>query len=109
MDCSLPGSSVDGESPGEDTGVGCHFLLQRIFPTQGSNPGLPHYGQMLYCLSHQGIHQVRWGTGVDIWPEWASLVAPLVKKPPAMRETWVLSLGWEDPLEKGKATHSSIS
>ena len=49
-----------------------------------------------------------WGTGVDIWPEWASLVAPLVKKPPAMRETWVPSLGWEDPLEKGKATHSSI-
>ena len=32
----------------------------------------------------------------------------LVKNPPAMQETWVLSLGWEDPLEKGKATHSSI-
>ena len=39
---------------------------------------------------------------------WASLVAQLVKNPPAMRETWVRSLGWEDPLEKGKATHSSI-
>ena len=40
---------------------------------------------------------------------WASLVAQLVKKPPAMRETWIRSLGWEDPLEKGKAmaTHSS--
>ena len=38
----------------------------------------------------------------------ASLVAQLVKNPPAMRETWVQSLGWEDPLEKGKATHSSI-
>ena len=38
----------------------------------------------------------------------ASLVAQLVKNPPAMRETWVLSLDWEDPLEKGKATHSSI-
>ena len=37
-----------------------------------------------------------------------SLVAQLVKNLPAMRETWVLSLGWEDPLEKGKATHSSI-
>ena len=35
-------------------------------------------------------------------------MAQLVKKPPAMRETWVQSLGWEDPLEKGKATHSSI-
>ena len=35
-------------------------------------------------------------------------VAQLVKNPPAMRETWVRSLGWEDPLEKGKATHSNI-
>ena len=38
----------------------------------------------------------------------ASLVAQLVKDPPVMQETWVLSLGWEDPLEKGKATHCSI-
>ena len=38
----------------------------------------------------------------------ASLVAQLVKNPPAMRETWVQSLGWEDLLEKGTATHSSI-
>ena len=38
----------------------------------------------------------------------ASLVAQLVKNPPAMRETWVQSLSWENPLEKGKATHSSI-
>ena len=39
---------------------------------------------------------------------WASLVGQLVKNPPAMHETWVQSLGWEDPLEKGKASHSSI-
>ena len=39
---------------------------------------------------------------------WPSLVAQLVKNLVAMRETWVQSLGWEDPLEKGKATHSSI-
>ena len=39
---------------------------------------------------------------------WASLVAQTVKNLPAMQETWVRSLGWEDPLEKGKATHSSI-
>ena len=39
---------------------------------------------------------------------WASLVAQLVKNPPAMQETWVQSLGLEDPLEKGKAAHSSI-
>ena len=48
------------------------------------------------------------GTGYPLQYSWASLVAQLVKNPPAMWETWVLSLGWEDPLEKGKATHSSI-
>ena len=45
---------------------------------------------------------------VENLPRWASLVAQLVKNPPAMWETWVLSLGWEDPLEKGKGPHSSI-
>ena len=40
--------------------------------------------------------------------KWASLVAQLVKNLLAMRETWVQSLCWEDPLEKGKATHSSV-
>ena len=39
---------------GKSTGVGCHFLLQGIFSTQGSNPGLPHCRQKLYHLSHQG-------------------------------------------------------
>ena len=41
-------------SPGQDTGVGSLLLLQGIFPTQGSNPGLPHCGQILYLLSHRG-------------------------------------------------------
>ena len=50
----LPGSSVHGDPPGKNTGVGCHFLLQQIFPTQGLNPGLPHCRWILYCLSHQG-------------------------------------------------------
>ena len=48
------------------------------------------------------------GTGSPLQYSWASLVAHLVKNLPAMRETWVLSPGWEDPLEKGKATPSSI-
>jgi len=43
-----------GDFPGKGTGVGCHFLLQRIFLTQGSNPALPHCRRMLYHLSHQG-------------------------------------------------------
>ena len=48
------------------------------------------------------------GKGYPFQYSWASLVAQLVKNLPAVWETWVESLGWEDPLEKGKATHSSI-
>ena len=48
------------------------------------------------------------GIGYPLQYSWASLVAQLVKNPLAMQETWVQSLDWEDPLEKGKATHASI-
>ena len=48
------------------------------------------------------------GIGYPLQYSWASLVGQLVKNLPAIRETWVRSLGWEDSLEKGKATHSSI-
>ena len=48
------------------------------------------------------------GIGYPLQYSWTSPVVQLVKNPPAIWETWVLSLGWEDPLEKGKATHSSI-
>ena len=53
MDCISPGSSGQGDSPGKNTGVGCHALLRVIFPTRGLNPGLPHCRQILYQLSHQ--------------------------------------------------------
>ena len=53
MDCSLPGFPVHGIFQARVTGVGCHCLLQGIFPTQGSNPCLLHCRQMLYRLSHQ--------------------------------------------------------
>ena len=46
-----PGSFVHGDSPGKNTGVGCHFLLQGIFPAQELNPGLLHCRQILYRLS----------------------------------------------------------
>ena len=55
---SLPGASVHVDSPGKNTGVGCWVLLQEIFPTQGSNPGLPHCRQILYQLSHQGSPRI---------------------------------------------------
>ena len=48
------------------------------------------------------------GIGYPLQYSWSSLVAQVVKNQPAMQETWVRSLGWEDVLEKGKATHSSI-
>ena len=57
-DCSPPGSAVHGDSPGKNTGVGCHARLQGIFPTQRLNPGLPYCREILYCLSHQGSPRI---------------------------------------------------
>ena len=57
MDCSPPGSSVLGDSPGKNTGVGCYSLLQQILLTQGLNPCLLcllYYGWILYLLSLRG-------------------------------------------------------
>ena len=48
------------------------------------------------------------GISYPLQYSWASLVAQLGKNLPAMRETWIQSLGWEDPLENGKATHTSL-
>jgi len=59
-----------------------------LIPASGSSPG-------------EGI-------GYPLQFSWVSLVAQTVKNPPAMQETWIRSLGWEDPLEEGRATHSSI-
>ena len=54
MDCSPPGSSVHRDSPGKNTGVSCHALLQGIFPTQGSNLCLPYYQAESLPLHHLG-------------------------------------------------------
>ena len=77
----FPGSSVGKESP-------CNAGDPGLIPGSGRSP-------------EEGIDY-------PLQYSWASLVAQLVKNPPAMQETWVPSLGWEDPLEKGKATHSNI-
>ena len=62
MDCSPPGSSVHGNSPGKNTGVGFHALLQGIFPTQGSNSSLSHCRWILCHLNHQGCSRIlKWG------------------------------------------------
>ena len=60
VDCSSPGSPVHVASPGKNTGVGCHAILQGIFPTQGLNPGLPHCRWILYHLSHEGSPRLEW-------------------------------------------------
>ena len=77
----FPDSSVGKEST-------CNAGDPSLIPGSGRSPG-------------EGI-------GYPFQYSWASLVAQLVKNPPAMQETWVQSLDSEDPLEKGKATHSSI-
>ena len=53
MNCSPPGSPVHGGSSGKNTGMGCHILLQGIFPTWRLNPDLPHCKWILYHLNHQ--------------------------------------------------------
>ena len=60
MHCSPTGSSVHGDSPGKNTGVGCHAFLQGIFQTQGSNPGFPHFRWILYHLATREAHEY-WG------------------------------------------------
>ena len=68
-------------SPGQNAGVGCLSLLQRIILTQESNQGLLHCRQILYQLSYEGSPKI-------------------VKNLSAVQETQFQSLGWEDPLEK---------
>ena len=62
---------------------------------------------MIKKIKSMAIYRVLKIVGYPLQYPWASLVAQLVKNLPAMRETEVGSMGWEDPLEKGKATHSS--
>ena len=67
-------------------------------------PPFPPPLLMTLTVSSQGKGGLKWKES-DVW---ASLVAQMVKNLPAMWETWVQSLGWGDPLEKGMATHSGI-
>ena len=136
------------DSPGKNSGVGCHFLLQCMKVKSESEvaQSCPTLSDPRDCSlpgsSAHGIFQARvleWGAiafsntpsynnnyNISITyaatletpstilstlhsfnPFKASLIAQLVKNPPAMRETWVQSLGWEDPLEKEMAIYSS--
>ena len=107
MDCSPPGSSVHGILQARTLEWIARNDLQGIFLTQGSNLRLyvPCIGRLasLSKLVPPGKLQKAASFAYN-----ASVVVHLVKNPPAMWETWVQSLGWEDPLKKGMVTHSSI-
>ena len=86
MGCSLPGSSVHGIFQARVLEWGA-----TAFSSNAGDPGsVPGYGRS----PGEGI-------GYPLQYSWVSIIAQLVKNPPAMRESWVQSLGWEDPLEKG--------
>ena len=73
-----------GNSPGQNTGLGSLSLLQGIFPTQGSNPGLPHFRWVLYRLSHMGSPRILKWVAV---PSWGHLPDPGIKPgSPALQE-----------------------
>ena len=104
MDCRPPGSYIYGIFPGKNTGVGCHFFLQEILPTQESNQGLPHcrqtllseprgrlwpdaFGRRLYLFLHQlvNVKILTWG----FWPEAAPILsAQSVKIFPGWDRLW---------------------
>ena len=93
MYCSPPGSSIHGIVQARVLEWGAIAFSRNT----GDTNSIPGSGRS----AGEGI-------GYPLQYSWASFVAQLVNNPPAMRETWVQSLGWEDPLEKGKATHWSI-
>ena len=95
--CSWPGSLSMG-SPGKNTGVGSHFLLQGVFPTQRSNPGLPHCRQTLYRLSHQGLlRTLIQRTLINLacsFQDLCRLSAPWLWEQFTAQERWVHYLPW---------------
>ena len=89
-----------------------YLLILRYWPDRASR--ISSVGKESACNAEDSSsipgsgRSLAEGIGYPLQYTWSSLVAQLVKNPPAIWETWVQSLGWEDPLEKGKATHSSI-
>ena len=89
--------------PGKSAGVDCYFLLQGIFPTQGSNPSLPHCRQTLYHLSHQGSPLFVWTVLITAilllsLPIWAAGMPGVLQSTGSQRvgQDWVTKLNWPD-------------
>ena len=123
LHCRQISSPSERQGKPKNTGVGSLFLLQRIFLTQELYWGLLHCRQILYQLSYEGsplldVNSAQMTneslqntqSGIDSLhiTIGASLVAQMAKSLLAVQETWVQSLGQEDPLEKEMATHSCI-
>ena len=107
MNCSLPGSSIHGIFQARVLEwLNTYFafvrasLIAQMVKESTRNAGDPSLIPGLGRSAGEGI-------GYPVQYSWGSLVAQLVKNLPAMWETWVRSMGWKDPLEKGKAIHSS--
>ena len=85
-------------SPGKNTGVGCHVLLQGLFLTQGSNPSLQHWRQILYCLSHQESPELCIpDSNTEPLSCYQSMIhrpGPAASTPGSLSE--IRSLGWQD-------------
>ena len=100
-----------------DTDMHTFFSLQnyKLLSLEGASFGFPHSSVGKKSACNAGDlgsipgwgRSTRAGIGYPLQYSWSSLMAQLVKNPPVMWETWVRTLAWEDPLEKGKATHSS--
>ena len=85
--------------PGKNTGMGCHFLLQEICPTQGLNPCLPHCRLILYCLSHQGNPKTK------MWSE------QLIQNEQRFNlcSTWPLQSSWAHSPSRNSQTQLSLA
>ena len=109
MDCSPPGSSVHGDSPGKNAAVGCHALLQGIFLTQGLNPGLPHCRRILYHLSHQRSPAAAAAKSLQLCP---TVCDPIDGSPPGFpslgfsRQEYWSGLPFPSPMRESEVARS---
>ena len=93
--------------PGKDIGVGCHFLLQGIFPTQGLNLGLLHVRQILYWLNYKGSHKEGWA--LKNWCFWTMVLEKTLGSPldckeikpvnPKGNQSWIFTGGTDAETE----------
>ena len=113
MDCNPPGFSVHGESPGKNIGMGFHALLQGIFPTQGSNSGLPHCRWILNHLSHQGGPKIlEWGAypfsrGTS-WPRNRARVSCIAGRFFTIWSTWEVLVGIVESVDQFREYYNLV-